>query len=423
MDLDSIMAGPSTLIAEWQPFIEGHLSTLEGMIQPNGAISAAPHDGYSAFWVRDGLYALKGFEYVGMHSQVKKMMRVPFTIFHEHDMKICEGIRHKPNSRYEFLHARYHPTNLTELKDDWGHNQMDMLGLFLFETADLLKKNIPILPHEGRREDIYLINKVTRYLETLEWWKCPDFGVWEEGPDLHSSSIGAVLGGMQRIADLDNPQVFFNEKQLVHGRKALDKLLPLESSGTKSVAGREYDLAQLSLLWPFRVCTYEQASTIMKNIEENLVRDKGVVRYPKDPYYNAADDRMKKEEVNLPGIVLAHYDEADKNYFPCANEGTEAQWPLGFAWLSIVHSKWAKSDFEKGRESYKLNQEKAKHYLEKLKEVTLPVDGSSVGYIPELYVGDVPNINTPLAWSTSFAVAAAEAYKQIEDPNTVSFVK
>jgi hypothetical protein len=32
--------------------------------------------------------------------------------------------------------------------------------------------------------------------------------------------------------------------------------------------------------------------------------------------------------------------------FPCKTKGTEAQWPLGFAWLSICYSKIAKRKFE-----------------------------------------------------------------------------
>jgi hypothetical protein len=37
------------------------------------------------------------------------------------------------------------------------------------------------------------------------------------------------------------------------------------------------------------------------------------------------------------------------------------------------------------------------------------------GYIPELYVGDQPNINTPLTWATAFCIVAAVALSEIDD--------
>ncbi|MEE9591037.1 MAG: hypothetical protein V3W26_00845 [Thermodesulfobacteriota bacterium] len=67
---------------------------------------------------------------------------------------------------------------------------------------------------------------------------------------------------------------------------------------------RAYDFVQLSLIWPYNIIKKEDAMRIVKNIEDNLVREKGVIRYPGDLYYNSNQEHPF---------------------------GNEAQWPLGFA--------------------------------------------------------------------------------------------
>ena len=60
-------------------------------------------------------------------------------------------------------------------------------------------------------------------------------------------------------------------------------------------------------------------------------------------------------------------------------------------------------------------EDKARGYLEKLKACAVSAPDKTVGYIPELYVDDRPNINTPLTWATAFAIVAAVTYSEIED--------
>ena len=86
----------------------------------------------------------------------------------------------------------------------------------------------------------------------------PDFGVWEEGPEAHSSSFGAVLGGLmmwfdqgfydykyrQKI-DISHP-VPVSERMIADGYAAPD------SAASRESESRPYDLAQLSLIWPLQ---------------------------------------------------------------------------------------------------------------------------------------------------------------------------
>ena len=401
------------LLAEYKPEVKAHLETLRGLVWPNGSVSASVDGDYRAHWIRDGLYVMKAFEYLGLYSDVYRMIKVPIKIFHRFQEKIHSGIGEKPHVNYKFLHARYDPNNYNELEEQWGHNQLDMLGQFLYEIGDLIKKTkLPILDSNACRDDKYLINKITRYLETLEWWDCPDFGIWEEGPEHHASSIGAVLAGLERIRDLHDNELFFNHKQLAYGRKMLDRILPAESKSDlkEPDKNRQVDMAQLSLIWPYMIVTPKQEQSILLNIETLLVRKQGLARYPKDAYWNGSDQRIRIKRLPS-GLKMACY-EAGSEGFPNKNKGTEAQWPLGFAWLSICYSKIAKRKFE-NKEDYKHEKEKARFYLEKMRTQVVDIDGAK--YFPELFVNDIPNINTPLAWPTAFFIVAARSYMEIEN--------
>jgi len=407
------------LSGEFQPLIESQLRILSAMILPNGAVLASPSGGYRAHWVRDGLYVSTAAVTLGLSDLSHRLIRAPFSIFQKHRAKILGGIRKPPDKNFDFIHARYHPTHFDEFADEWGHNQLDMIGLFLYLVARLPEKGIDVFQYGRQHEDRILLSHITRYLETLEWWRCPDYGVWEEGPKLNSSSLGAVLSGLHGLLRLDDPDLYFNEAQLEKGRIALRKLLPSESPG------RSCDLAQLSLIWPFDVLDDGQAQTVLTNVETELVRERGVIRYREDAYFNGADPRLITVRNVRTGLEAADYEEDDKKAFPHAAEGTEAQWPLGLAWLSIVHAKLAKKarlgagtlgDPVAAETSAAFHKERAADYMARLAACAVPVAGVEPGYIPELYVGDRPNSNTPLTWATAFCIVAAVALSEIDDP-------
>ena len=394
---------------EFQTIIESQLRVLEKMILPNGAVPASPNGPYKkAHWVRDGLYVLIATVYVDRSDLAHQLIRTPFTIFHRHFDRLQAAIRHKPTDVLDYFHARFKTKRFEEFPEKWGHNQLDMIGLFLYLVAGLPSRGIDVFRHGGWYEDKVLLTNITRYLETLEWWSCPDFGMWEEGPKRHASSIGAVLAGLRSLSALGDGDLSFNEAQLEKGQEALDGLLPNESED------RECDLAQLSLIWPFGILRDEQVHALLGRVEERLVRDRGVIRYQGDAYFNAADPRRITTPDRRTGLDLVDYRDEDRKDFPHGNEGSEAQWPMGLAWLSIVYSKLAKQRFERG-EGHVEFMEKARHYLEELRSCAVETDGMAMGYVPELYVDGRPNGNTPLTWATAMSIIAVVAHAEIED--------
>lgn len=356
---------------------------LQGLRRLNGGYLASPNPGkpdgtgrYDVFWLRDIMYGTYANEYIGRMRDMIESYELVMTIMLKYKHKICKAIRKLPEKAA--LHARFHPTTLEELTPDWGHHQLDAYGLFLYKTGDLIKKGYYFIDTIEERE---LIKDVISYVFNYRWETVPDFGMWEEGPELHSSSIGSVLAGLTMWFDDGHYQHKYrhgidlstiapvSERYFDTGRDELYKLLPRES------ASRKVDMAQLSLVWPYNIIDKDMRDTIVRNVEGNLVRDHGVIRYEGDHYFNSDPDNKV---------------------------GNEAQWPLGLAWLAIIHNKYVEwgAGLKEGLEHLK----KSREYLRKID--SLMVDGA----IPELFVDGEPNQNRPLAWAHSFHVIALQSF-------------
>ncbi|MBW2990552.1 hypothetical protein KY348_02490 [Candidatus Woesearchaeota archaeon] len=362
--------------------LEKSFQKLDSLRRINGGYLASPNPGkpdgigkYNVFWLRDIMYATYANEYLGNMQPMMKSFELVITIMMKHREHICKAIKKMPEKA---LHARYHPNTLEEISPDWGHHQLDVLGFFLYKTGDLIQKGHNVIKTSEQRE---LIKDVIQYLFTYRWETHPDFGMWEEGPEVHSSSVGAVLAGLTMWHDAGHYDYKYkhdqdlskivpvSERYFDTGRKILLKLLPRESES------KECDLAQLSLIWPYNIIDNKMKKTILNNVETKLLRKQGVIRYKGDHYFNA--DQNNKI-------------------------GNEAEWPLGIIWLSIVHNKIAAwgNNLEESLKHLK----KSREYLKKINE--LMVDDC----IPELYTGGKPNENLPLAWAHSFHVIALQSF-------------
>ncbi|MBI1910429.1 MAG: hypothetical protein HYS21_00340 [Deltaproteobacteria bacterium] len=370
---------------------------LERLRQINGGYIASDYcgdkggDRYNVFWLRDIMYATYANEYVGSYDKMIESYRLIIRIFQKYRHKITNGARKRHylgSCANEVIHARIHPVTLEELTSEWGHHQLDIFGLFLYKTGDLIKKGHNVISTDQVETQI-LLRDMVLYLTTVRWHSDPDFGVWEEGPEMHSSSIGSVLAGLTMWHDDGYYHYKYKSQIPIHqflpipqgfvesGRAALDSLLTRESDS------RPYDLAQLSLIWPYYIISDSQAFQIIGNIERNLVRKHGVIRYPGDLYYNS--DRAKPI-------------------------GNEAEWPLGFAWLSIVYSQLAVKAIRTGEIFGPPIDfiQKSEIYLQKLESVM-----TEDGMVPELYTGGKSNYNVPLAWAQSFYIVARQNLNRV----------
>ncbi|MFT4343855.1 MAG: glycoside hydrolase family 15 protein [Candidatus Woesearchaeota archaeon] len=338
----------------YKKLMSQHLDILSKLKYPSGLFAASSKTvvtGYDKAWLRDNFYECLAFEMIQDWNTVQKTYRALLNIFLKHEFKIDWAIREKPQHKHQYIHARFHPITFEEFWEDWGNKQNDSIGAILFKIGELegVKKGF-ILENEN---DKRVVQKLVYYLGSVEFWHDRDSGMWEEDEEIHASSVGACVAGLKMLkknTDLDIPEML-----IIKGRKALRELLPRESE-------RKFvDLSLLSLIYPYRVTTQKQTEAILTNVEYHLARNRGVIRYKNDHYYNKNPD----------------------------GHSEEAEWTFGLSWLSIIYGILGK-------------KKKEKEYLKKA-IATLTKKGE-----PELYFSNTnkANENNPLGWAESMLIVA-----------------
>ena len=357
--------------------LEKHLNNIRALQVPSGLFLASRSDvstGYNKVWLRDNFYTCLAFEEIGDLDTVKKVWKALMAIFIKHKNKIDWAVKNKPYSTYQYIHARYNPETFEEFWEEWGNKQNDAIGAILFKIGDLESGDIKIIETEEEKEILQIL---VDYLNSIEYWQDADNGVWEEYEEVHASSVGACIAGLKSIAKTGLVQIPLH--LIEKGEESLKKLLPRESKS------KFVDLAQLSLIYPFDVVSEKMARDIVRHVEYHLEKDRGIIRYKNDRYYNKNEDGVSEE----------------------------AEWCFGFPWLSIIYNQFDTSSRSQithpdsvstslTLREVKTDAEKSQEYLEKSFK-TIYKD-----QIPELYYSDSdkPNDNTPLGWAESLFIVA-----------------
>lgn len=365
-----------------EDILEKHLDNIRALQAPSGLFLASRSDvstGYNKAWLRDNFYTCLAFEEIEDWETVKKIWKAMLAIFVKHKNKISWAVKNKPYNTYQYIHARYNPETFEEFWEEWGNKQNDAVGAILFKIGDLENKGIKIIETEEEKEVLQIL---VDYLKSIEYWHDQDNGVWEEYEEVHASSVGACVAGLKSVAKTGLVQIPVH--LIEKGEETLKKLLPRESKSKFT------DLALLSLIYPFNVVGEKVAREIVRHLEYHLERDRGVIRYKNDRYYNKNEDEISEE----------------------------AEWCFGFPWLSIIYGQFASSHTQITHpdsvstslilREVKTDTEKAREYLEKSFKTIYK------NQIPELYYSDSdkPNDNTPLGWAESlFVVALLKAGK------------
>lgn len=342
--------------------IVAHLNQVRRLQKPSGVFTASAHNvatGYDKAWLRDIYFMTLGFLETGEIDVVQKAAKALLSLFVKHQDKINWAIEHKPHETWQRIHARFHPETFEEYWEEWGNSQNDAVGEVLNIIVELELRGYGVAETE---EEKATVQKIIDYLVALEYWHDPDNGIWEENMEVHASSVGACVAALKKATAV--VWLAVPEHAIVNGEQSLRKLLPRES------ASKFADLALLSLIYPFAVTTEDETLEILRNVEYHLTRDRGVIRYKLDRYYNQNEDGYSEE----------------------------AEWCFGLAWLAIVYA-------ERGE------KEKAYYYLRRAKMTVTPL-----GQIPELYYShtDIPNDNTPLGWAESMYVVALKKVQLLE---------
>ena len=344
----------------YEGLIKHHFKILKSLQYSSGLFAASSKKvstGYDKSWLRDNFYECLAFQVAGDYETATKTYSALLKIFLKHEWKIDHAINQRPWEKHEYIHARFHPQTFEEFWEDWGNKQNDAVRAILFGVGEIY--NAGYFQNLGNEDEILrILNKLILYLQSIQYYQDLDSGMWEEDEEIHASSIGACVAGLTNIKKIKGIEV---PKDLIEkGKKALNELLPRESKKKFT------DLSLLSLIYPYNIVTKKQAKEIINNIEYLLLKERGVIRYKNDYYYNKNNDGYSEE----------------------------AEWTFGLAWLSIIHKQMG-------------DIKKAKELLEKLIKIDTKLG------IPELYFSNSEkyNQNTPLGWSESlFLVAIYELH-------------
>jgi len=340
---------------------------LDSLRKENGLFIASWGSFYQLFcWLRDCFYESLSYleDQPLLFQQTYHTILDYLIMLEEKYSKFSLMIKSPhPKYRYRYLHARVSAETFDEVHEEWGNKQNDVCGELLYGIAIGIEKGLNIIRNE---DDIRIINLLIKYVEAIEYWHDEDSGYWEEDEQVRSSSIGAIVAGLKAMKKLNIPGIEIDEELIEKGVNALNELLPNETPT------RFCDLAQLSLIYPFDVVTEEQRDAILHNVEKYLLKEEGVIRYIGDYYYNRANyySANRYKYLNL-------YIEGDQ-------DGNEARWIFGFAYLGQVYLKLGL-------------YEKASKFLGKIFERS---EGGKVGEL--IFKGTkILNENNPLGWSVS----------------------
>lgn len=341
--------------------IKNHLEEILKLRKDTGVFTASAHSvgtGYDKAWLRDNFFTVLGFLETGDLETVRVTAKALLGVFMKHADKINWAVENKPHQTWQYIHARFHPETFEEYWEEWGNRQNDAVGEVLLLIVDLEVRGVGITETDAERA---MVQKIIDYLITIEYWQDADNGIWEEAMEVHASSIAAVVAALKKAAQV--AWLTVPEGSIENGETALRALLPRESKDKFA------DLALLSIIYPFHEATESETEAILRNVEYHLTRDKGVIRYKNDRYYNENAD----------------------------GHSEEAEWCMGLAWLSIIYA-------ERGE------KEKAMQYLVRARETI-----TEAGKIPELYFShtEKPNDNTPLGWAESMYVIALRKVQEM----------
>lgn len=326
------------------------IQNLNSLKLSNGFYKASVSSEYNYIWLRDNFYCSLPDLWNNPEGYKKTYQTwLDYYISIEDKYNKFSSLINKKrlDATFEFPHPRIN-IDLTEIHTGWSL-QTDHIGYFLLGLSKGLDKGLDIIRGEG---DILIIKKIISLLEELDYTNISESGAWEENDEPHrASTIGSIVSGLL------STQKYFEvkKKSISDGLVTLYNMLPNETST------RQYDLAQLFLIYPFNILTKDMEDIIINNIGEHLLKENGVIRYKGDKYFN----------VN-----------------------GEAEWVIGFSLLGLIY--YRRGDINKALYFYN-------------KTLLNGVD------IPELYFSNtnIPNKNTPLGWSLALTIELGNLLKDL----------
>lgn len=255
----------------------------------SGSYVASPNFSiYRYCWLRDGSFTAYSMDLYGINNSADKFFNWTNAVISKQKNRLKKILDMKKRGDI-LLNDDYLPTWFTldgnECGEEWPNYQLGGYGIWLWALSRHIKftRDETIL---SKYEES--INTAVNYL--MNFWNYPCFDCWQEnGDDIHTSTLASIYGGLKSINGyLNNPDI---EKVLKDIRQfVLDNCI---KDGVLKKSNNS-DAVDSSLIWtviPFRL--FEVNDSITKKtvnmIEQKLVHNGGVYRYPGDTYYGGGE--------------------------------------------------------------------------------------------------------------------------------------
>lgn len=368
--------------------------------------------GYRAVWVRDNVHIAYAHFVAGRREAAVKNVLATASFFAKQHLRFTNIIQKKvdANDPMNRPHIRFNGETGEEISEKWPHAQNDALGAFLWFFCSLIeKREIAVTErHQTLLQDFVL------YFRAIEYWQDQDSGHWEEQRKISASSIGAVLAGLRQLRALPPSSAEIDREELdgliERGASSLQSILPSECIQKFPEKCRRYDAALLFLIDPFQVVDENTADRIVLDVVQNLQREQGIVRYPKDSYWGPDYRNLpaEKRTVDLSEDILKRSD--------YARAGKEARWCIFDSVLSTIFGR----KYLQSRDPKHLSQQE-EYFHRALLQLTLSPSGDGRLLLPEAYFLEdeqiVPNDHIPLQWAHANLLRAvcamADSYEKI----------
>jgi hypothetical protein len=375
-----------------------------GLFPASNLSASAEYTGYGYVWIRDNVFIAYAHY---LNDQIDASLQTVRTLaryFLKHKWRF-ESIIARTLDYQEPMnrpHIRFNGSDLSEIDQKWAHAQNDALGYFIWIFCKIyIEEKIALLPEEKK-----MLAFFAGYFHAIRYWEDKDSGHWEETRKIEASSIGVVVGALEKLKILmqrESGEGFlcvgekittdFLDILIAEGKQALEKILPAECIQADVNKYRRYDAALLFLIFPMEIVDEQMTKQILSDVIEHLQGDYGVRRYVCDSFWSADYKKILKPELRT-----ADFSDNISIRDRLLKPRQEAQWCIFDPIISIIYGLEYQRDHDV--KHLKLQTHYFNRSLGQLTEENSPYGGFKC---PELYYLEdghyVPNDTVPLLWT------------------------
>lgn len=278
----------------------------------NGSIVASPDFAQYGFcWLRDASFIAYSLDRAGEHeasgryhawvnAAVAGIGDVIDGVIAKKGLGEQLGVLDMPPARFAL--------DGSTVVDDWPNFQIDGYGTWLWSLGEHLTRTGRTSVPEDLRVSV---ERVARYLSTFALSPCYD--VWEENGDAqHTSTLACVYGGLTSASRLLDDGAYRARAEEV--RTHLVERANRDGFYVKSSTNGDVDGSTLWLNEPFRVVDVndERFATTVKLIEDRLILNGGIRRYPTDVYYGSGAWPVLTGSLGWHYVRVGNFDRAER---------------------------------------------------------------------------------------------------------------